>query len=369
MSGSITRRSFIRTASLAGLAAVTTSGSLFAQEKEPIGIAFVGVGHIHIGEFIGVANERKDFKVKAVWDHDAERGQKRAKELNAPFVNSVDKIWSDKSIKAVIIASETNRHRDLVLAAAKYGKHMFVEKPLGITAKESFEMAKAINDKKLLFQTGYFMRTDPKFIFLREEIKSGRFGKITRIRGSNCHSGSLGNWFGGEWRWMADPKQSGVGGFGDLGTHKLDIMLWLCGDVDSATADIQIVTGKYEGCDETGEGLMQFKDGMIGTLAASWVDIEDPVELQISGTDAHAIVRGGRLYYRNNKNDKYKDFGKSVDDLPQGLPRPLPQFLDAVAGQKVDTLVTPDEAAYRVSVMEAMYTGSRKRTWEKVASK
>ncbi len=368
MPNHINRRSFIKAAGLAGLAAMTSS-NLFAQSnQEPIGIAFIGVGHIHTPGFIGTLNDRKDFKVKAVWDHDKERAARRAKELDAPVVDDLGKIWSDRSIKAVIICSETNRHRELVIAAARAGKHMFVEKPLGITAKESYEMAKAINDKKLLFQTGYFMRADPKFIFLKEEISSGRFGKITRIRGSNCHSGSLGNWFGGEWRWMADPKQSGVGAFGDLGTHKLDIMLWLCGDVNMATADIEIVTGKYEGCDEAGEGLMQFKDGMIGTLAASWVDIEDPVELQISGTDAYAIVRGGRLYYRNNKTDR-KDFGKAVEDLPQGLPQPLNQFLDAVGGKKVDTLVTPDEAAYRVSVMEAMYTGSKKRTWEKPLAK
>ncbi len=313
--------------------------------------------------------ERPDFKVVAVWDHDQARAEKRAKELDAPVVTDLEKIWSNKDIKAVIICSETNRHPELVLAAAQAGKHMFVEKPLGFTAEESFAMAKAINDQKLLFQTGYFMRSDAKFIFLKNEIASGRFGKITRVRASNCHSGSLGNWFGGEWRWMADPKQAGVGAFGDLGTHKLDIMLWLLGDVQTATADIQIVTNRYEGCDETGEGLMQFKNGVIGTLAASWVDIEDPVEMQIFGTDANAIIRGGKLYYRNNKLDRKKL--EPVENLPSGLPSPLNLFLDAVAGKKdaAGKLVTPDEAAYRVSVMEALYQGAQGRKWVEPATK
>jgi hypothetical protein len=52
-----------------------------------------------------------------------------------------------------------------------------------------------------------------------------------------------------------------------------------------------------------------------------------------------------------------------VEKLPKDLPRPLPLFLDAVSGKKVDTLVTASEAAYRVSVMEAMYRGAKEKTW------
>jgi len=204
--------------------------------------------------------------------------------------DNVHKIWSDPDIAAVVICSETNRHYDLLLAAAKAGKHMFAEKPLGITAKESYAMADAIEKANLLFTTGYFMRTDPMHLFLKDEIAKGNFGKITRARGSNCHGGSLGGWFDQEWRWMADPKIAGVGAFGDLGTHKLDILMWLLGDVDSVTADIKVVTQRYGDCDESGEALIRFKNGVIGTLAAGWVDVDDPVQLLISGTEAHAAI-------------------------------------------------------------------------------
>lgn len=367
MTAELSRRTFLKNSGLVTLGTLA-AGNLLAQDQgSRIGVAFVGVAHIHTPEFIGVLNKRADFEVKAVWDHDQQRGERRAKELNAPFESDLRKIWSNRDIKVVVVCSETDRHRELVLAAARAGKHLFVEKPLGFTAKESFEMARAINDKKLLFQTGYFMRSDAKLIFLKEEIASGRFGRVTRIRGSNCHSGALGGWFDGEWRWMADPKQSGVGGFGDLGTHKLDILLWLMGDVATATADIRNVTNRYEGCDEVGEGLIQFKNGAIGTLAAGWLDIEDPVTLQISGTDAHALIRNGQLFYRNNKHNRGRL--EPVENLPGGLPRPLPQFLDAVAGKKVDTLVTVDEAAYRVSVMEAMYRGAKERKWFEPAAR
>src|SRR5262249_13011399 len=159
---------------------------------------------------------------------------------------------------AVVICSETTRHHDLVMAAAEAKKHMFVEKPLGITAKESRAMADAITRANLLFTTGYFNRMEPTHIFLKEQIARGSFGKITRARGSNCHNGSLGGWFDTEWRWMADPKIAGVGAFGDLGTHLLDILMWMLGDVASVTADIKVVTGKYGDCDESGEALLKF---------------------------------------------------------------------------------------------------------------
>jgi len=100
---------------------------------------------------------------------------------------------------------------------------------------------------------------------------------------------------------MADPKVAGVGAFGDLGTHKLDILMWLLGEVEAVTAEIKSVTARYGDCDETGEALIRFKNGVIGTLAAGWVDIEDPVQLEISGTEGHAIISDNHLYYRSKK--------------------------------------------------------------------
>src|SRR5436190_787236 len=360
MDTNVTRREFLHTTGVATLAAAAVP-SAFAQEMK-ITIALVGGAHIHTPGFIDLVKKRKDVTVKAVWDHDGARAQKRAGELGSKPVNDVAQIWSDPEISAVVIFSETNRHHDLVLAGAKAHKHMFVEKPLGITAKESSAMADAIEKAGLLFTTGYFMRTDAKHIFLKQEVAKGNFGKITRVRGSNCHAGSLGGWFDTEYRWMADPKISGVGAFGDLGTHKLDILMWLFGDVEEVTAEVRNVKGKYDGCDESGEGLIRFKNGIMGTLAAGWVDVEDPIQLLISGTEGHAIVQDNHLYYRSKKVPG-SDSKEPLLNLPPAAHPPLTQFLDAVAGAKDQRLVKPGEAAARVKVMEAMYRGAKERKW------
>jgi predicted dehydrogenase len=308
----------------------------------------------------------KGIHAKYAWDADAERAKRRAGELGCKQVDDIKVIWDDPEIKAVVICSETTQHHDLVLAAASAKKHMFVEKPLGSTAKESFAMASAIDNANLLFTTGYFMRTMREHLFLKQQIAAGNFGTITRVRGSNCHSGSLGGWFDGEYRWMADPKIAGVGAFGDLGTHSLDIMMWLMGEVASVTADIKIVTNHYANCDESGEALLKFQNGTTGTLAAGWVDIDNPVTLQISGTHGFASIINGQLYFRSEKV-KGAEGNKPWRDLPSSPPPPILQFFGALAGKTTDTLVKPQEAAARVATMEAAYKGARTGSWVKVA--
>jgi len=358
------RREFLQAATVATIAAGVPS--TWAQSDKRITLAFVGVAHIHTPEYIRLAKSRSDVRVKSVWNHDSARAATRAKELNARVVADVKEVWSDPEINAVVICSETNRHHELVLAAAKAGKHLFVEKPLGITAKASIEMAEAIEKANLLFTTGYFMRANPMHLYVKDQIAKGHFGKITRARGSNCHSGSLEGWFDTEWRWMADPKISGVGAFGDLGTHKLDILMWLLGDIEAVTADLKSVTGRYGSCDESGEALIQFKSGVIGTLAAGWVDIEDPVQLLISGTEGHAVVVDNHLYYRS-KHVPNSDSKEALTTLPPANKPPMLQFLDALGGAKDQPLVKPREAAARVAVMEAIYKGAQERKWVKVA--
>ena len=366
MKNTTTRRNLMKIAGFSGAAAML-NGPIYSipeNTRKGITLAFVGCAHIHTPGFIELLNGRKDVVVKYVWDHDAARAAKRAGELAAKAAGSPEEVWSDREVTGVVICSETNRHHDLVMAGVKAGKHMFVEKPLGITATESYAMADAIEKAGLLFTTGYFNRTIPQHLYLKDQVAKGNFGKITRIRGSNCHNGSLGGWFDTEWRWMANPKIAGVGAFGDLGTHLLDILMWLLGDVAAATADIKVVTHRYQDCDESGEGLLRFKNDSTGTLAAGWVDVANPVTLEVSGTEGHAVIVDGELYYKCEKVEG-ADGKNPWRQLPQALPAPLHMFVDAVGGKKGLPLVSPHEAATRVSVMEAMYQGSRTRQWIK----
>ena len=335
-------------------------------------LALIGCAHIHTPGFVRAIKARPGVVVKHVWDPTPARAQKRAADLGAAVVADPATAYADPAVTAVVVCSETDRHRAVVMPAVEAGKpFLFVEKPLGFAAADAAEMADAIAGLKITFQTGYFRRGDPKHVFLKEQIDQGHFGRITRVRGSNCHEGALGGWFDAkpadpadDWRWMADPAIAGCGAFGDLGTHMLDIMVWLCGEVTSATAQLDVGTNRYDGCDETGEGLLRFKSGAIGTLAAAWDDLADPVSLVVSGTEGYAYVHGDHLHFQS-KHVKGSTIKTPWTELPAAKPAGFEAFLDAVEG-KPATLVTPAEAAYRSRVMAALYAGAKTGTWTTV---
>ncbi len=326
-------------------------------------LALIGAAHIHTPGFIERINRRDDVQVKHVWDHDADRASKNADALPGSKVAELDAALGDGDVDAVIICSETDRHDDLVAAAARAGKHMFVEKPLAADAKGSYAMARAIADAGLIFQTGYFMRGDPATRFVKQQIDAGHFGKITRVQHNNCHHGAIGRWFDTAWRWMADPKVAGVGAFGDLGTHSLDILLWWMGKVDRATAQTRIVLGNYGDCDENGTGSLAFANGAIGTLHAGWASVANPVKFEVSGTEGHALVCHGQLYFKSDHVDG-ADGKEPWTDLPEAWPHAFDLFLDALLGKDAP-LVDVQHAAYCASVMEAMYKGAEANTWVK----
>jgi predicted dehydrogenase len=373
MNDTTTRRGFLRTAGAAGAALAAGEGLADAQDPPKVTIALVGCAHIHVPGFTTLLAGREDVRVKWAWDADPARVAKWGSAVGARTAPTVAEIMADPEVKGVLITSETSRHRELVMAAAAAGKHMFVEKPLAGTGAESRAMAEAIEAASVLFTTGYFMRTDPKILFLREQVAKGAFGRITHAAAWNCHSGSLGGWFDEKpgnvaetWRWMADPKIAGVGAFGDLGTHSLDVLMWLLGPVERTSAEVRVITGRYGDCDETGTAMLRFKDGVVATLVAGWVDVANPVTLQIAGTEGHAVVFADELYFESKKVPGSK-LAAPVTGLPPGPKPPLMQWVDAIGGQKGQPLVTPGEAAARVAVMEAAYESARSGRWVSVA--
>ena len=339
MNDTTTRRGFLRTAGAAGRPSLPESASRAAQDAGKTTLALVGCAHIHVPGFTKLLAERKDVRVKWAWDPDPARvakwGAVVAPAPRRPWARS----WPTRRCRAssfsrrpTVTGSWWRRPR------AK--KHLFVEKPLGITGAESRAMADAIEKAGVLFTTGYFMRTDPKVLFLREQVAKGAFGRITRASAWNCHSGSLGGWFDEKpgnvaetWRWMADPKIAGVGAFGDLGTHSLDILMWLLGPVESVTAEVRVITGRYGDCDETGTAMLRMKDGVVATLVAGWVDVANPVTLQIAGTEGHAVIVQDQLYFESKKVPGSK-LAQPVTGLPPGPKPPLLQWVDAVGGHK-----------------------------------
>ncbi|NMA43860.1 MAG: Gfo/Idh/MocA family oxidoreductase [Oligosphaeraceae bacterium] len=326
-------------------------------------LVLLGAAHIHTPNFLRILQGRSDFQVTGVWDHNFERAQEAAAQFNCQASTDLTEILEDKEALGAIICSETKLHAELVANAVKAGKHLFVEKPLGMQGDEALQMADMISRAGLLFQTGYFMRGNPIYRFLKEHIALGTFGKITRMRLSNCHAGLFRGYFDTQWRWMADPEQAGCGAFGDLGTHVLDLLLWFYGMPETVTAQINQVTGRFPGCDESGEALLSYADGCIASIAAAWVDWADPMPFMLSGTEGYACIYNQQFYV---KSDKLSGAGGLMPwtQLPEALPHAFELFLEALHGRQTELLVTANEAAQRNVVMQAIYEAAAEKTWK-----
>ena len=324
-------------------------------------IALLGAAHIHTPDFVRRLLARKDFNVVGVWDHDSERANLNAQKFGCQICSSVDELLQLDALDAVIVCAETNRHEQILAKVAQAGKHCFVEKPLGMGKADSERMNKALTESGVLFQTGYFNRSRSAYRKIKQLIDANSFGSISRIRLNNYHAKNLKEGFEG-WLWMTDMEQAGVGAFGDLGTHVLDILLWFMNDLEAVAATFSSPVGRYPNCDESGEALLKFKSGVVASIAAGWVDLAMPLTAEVSGTKAYAYVIKDDLYL---VSDDIKDANANTPfiDLPESLPHAFDLFLDAVQNGNGEHLVTPKEAAYRSTVMEAIYEAAETRRW------
>jgi predicted dehydrogenase len=332
-----------------------------------ISLGVVGCAHCHTPWILRVLSARPDAKIRKIYDHDRTRAEGCARALGAAVVDDPGEIWKDPDIRGVFVLSETNRHEMDVLAATRAKKNVFVEKPLGIGAKDAFRMARALEKSGVLFMTGYRTRSEGLFSFLREQIRVGSFGKITRIRYITCHGFGLNGGFAPEHQWMTDPRQAGGGAFLDLGTHALDSLLWLMGEpvveATAITGGALAIPSAVRG-EDYGEGLLRFQSGAIGSLAGSRVDVDQPVRCVISGTRGHAHVVSGKLFFKSQLVPGADGLSPWAA-LPPDRPLVFDIFVDALGDRSRNGFISAREAANVCAVQEAMSTGARLKRWVK----
>lgn len=336
-------------------------------------IAILTTAHIHTPNFIKKLKEKGaawKLDIAGVYDQDAALARKYAEELSAPVIDCWTHAVKDPAIEAVVITGTTAQHNGLAVAAANAKKHMFIEKPLATTSAEANRILTAVKENNIIFQTGHFMRSSAMHRFIKQEIAAGNLGTITRARCSNCHPGALKGWFDKDYRWFFHAGEAGGGGFYDLGCHALDLLIYFFGPAVAATGAIGGQTIKYPNIDEYGEGLVRFANGVTGSIAAGWVDHQNPNFLEITGTEGHLHIHWGQLYYQSSKSSVPGADGKSgpIDKshFPAELPHAFDLFFEVLAGNQDRSVLIPVEDALNVAkTMEAMYTGDRIGGWVK----
>lgn len=260
-------------------------------------VGILSVAHGHVGSF-AQSLQQLGVEVAAVWDHDADRGDMFAGRLGAQFHASLDELLARPDITAVGVYSENVYHGELVIAAAKAGKHVMCEKPFATSRKEGQAMIDACHEAGVVLQTFFPCRWLPAVIRAKEMVDAGQIGRIMAIKGTN-HGGCPGGWF-------VDPALSGGGAVMDHTVHVADLMRWFTGSEPvSVYAEIEWnrISG-YE-IDDTAMLSIEFADGTFATLDPSWsrpaaYRTWGDVNMEIIGTKGSIAVNGvgqGPTYY------------------------------------------------------------------------
>lgn len=208
-----------------------------------VGVGVVGggwMGHAHVRGYARVRHHYPDLGAapRLVAVADPVPGQRRDLVDRYGFEREYDDwrdLLADPDIDVVSVTTPTFLHAEVGTAVARAGKHLWIEKPVGLCAQETIRVAEAVEEAGVVGRVGFNYRLAPAVVRARELVASGAVGTITHARfrfltDYAAHPGGVLSW-----RFQADRGGDGV--VGDLLSHGVDLVRFLLGDVDRVVAD------------------------------------------------------------------------------------------------------------------------------------
>jgi predicted dehydrogenase len=203
----------------------------------PINTAVLGLAHGHVGVYCDQWQKLPDHPIHlaAAWDHDPQRATAARDKYNLTLHNSPAELLARPDIDAVVIGAETSLHADLVEQSAAAGKKIILQKPLALTLAEADRIVAAVNKYNVPFTLAWQMRVDPQNIQMKKLIDDGTLGRIFMVR--RRHGLSTHVWPNFENTWHVKPELN-RGMWADDASHAIDFILWLLGQPESVSAEI-----------------------------------------------------------------------------------------------------------------------------------
>ena len=266
-------------------------------------IAIIGAGAVSDYHHVPAIRLDPRARLGAVCDASRELLEKRRTEWGCEHVTTdFEAVCADPNIDAVIIATPNFTHKPITLAAARYGKHVMCEKPLGLDAAEVRAMYTACRDAKVVHMTAFTYRFAPSMRYMRHLATSGALGELRHFR-----SQRFLDWPETSWGWRQYKSQAGAGDLFDMTIHRIDFALDLMGDLKTlcgATARFAPRTKTPEGkdcppseVDDWSSLIAEFTSGATGiwegtTLAKGYgFDGFGHEWAEINGSEGSAVYR------------------------------------------------------------------------------
>ncbi len=318
---------------------------------------------------------------------------------------SVDSDWrvlvARRDIDLIDIASPNDTHLEIAVAAAKAGKMVTCEKPLGRTAAEAKMMFDAVEKAKVPNMVWYNYRRVPAVVLLKNLLSEGRFGRIFHYRSQLLQDWTMAHELpqGGEGLWRLDAAVAGSGVTGDLLAHNIDMAMYLNGPITEVTAMTETfikerkhnLTGKVQpvGIDDASAFMCRFQNGSMALFEATRYARGHKAlfTLEINGEQASAswdLHDLHRLNYFDHRDEARLRGWKSIHVTDDGHPymkhwwvpglqigfehtfiHQVADFLEAV-GQGKSAAPTFRDGLATDYVTDAVLRSAKSRQWEKV---
>ena len=195
------------------------------RPDRPIAIAIIGAGAV--SDYHHVPGIRLDPRARlaAVCDQDPQLLARRKTDWGVDSVTTdYQSLCAREDIDAVIIATPNLTHQPMALAAARAGKHIMCEKPLGLNADQVRQMYHAARDAGVVHMTAFTYRFAPSMRYMKHLIHSGKLGEPRHFR-----SQRFLDWPETSWGWRQYKSSAGAGDLYDMTIHRIDFAIDLLG--------------------------------------------------------------------------------------------------------------------------------------------
>ncbi len=215
---------------------------------ENIKIGSVGLGRLGEQHARNLAQSISGVELTALCDIDENNLNEIADILGVKYrFTDFEEMATLEELDAIVIASPSALHTNQIITALANGKHVFSEKPLGVTVEECREAEKAVgNHSDKVFMLGFMRRFDPSYIYAKKKVDSGEIGKIILFR---SYSQDPEKFINGA---IAFAGHSG-GEFLDMAVHDIDLARWF---LKSEPETVYAIGGCY-----AHNEFAQYKDG------------------------------------------------------------------------------------------------------------
>lgn len=283
-------------------------------------IGVVGIGNMGSGHAKGLFEGKvKNAELAAVCDIKQERLDWAKNTLSEDIKTylSFEDIVADKDIDALVIATPHYEHPGMGIKTLNAGKHVLVEKPIGVYTKAVRELNEVAMKSDKVFTVMYNQRTNPTYQKVKEMIEDGEIGEIKRV------IWTITDWFRSQFYynsggWRATWEGEGGGVLLNQCPHNIDLVQWMCGMPKRVRSFLDY--GKYHDIEVEDDvtAFFEYENGATGVFITSTGEAPGTNRLEISGDKGRLIVERGAVTFLRNKENT-SDFLKNS---PSGFDKP-----------------------------------------------